>query len=361
MNFGCFAIVAVNGLALTFNVRARYYVFFLVIILPAVLGAKEFGIQGYIVDSTGKPTVGANIDSFWSANGIRSSDVTALNNTKNDEELRTYWTHVGEMVPFKSEHSCKSDIDGSFKLTIDDDCHAVMAIDRLQKTGGIAILRKGREEEPIEIRLLPLIHVQGTLKCVVTNKAPYWSHVYISVPSDPERPLDCLRLVSCGSFDGQFEFELPAGPYVLNAYGESIRKQKEDIDVRAIPDLTLTLRPSMSVVDLGALQLVPSLSLDRRKDMAQLDGTWGDYTKHYGETPPNWHVTDALGVNKDVNVADFKGKWLLIDFWAMNCPPCLGENLPRLMKFYDEHEAQRKQFEIVSICVDVDGELEILQ
>ena len=30
------------------------------------------------------------------------------------------------------------------------------------------------------------------------------------------------------------------------------------------------------------------------------------------------------------------------------------------MKFYDDHKAQRDQFEIISICIDYDGELKTL-
>jgi thiol-disulfide isomerase/thioredoxin len=62
-------------------------------------------------------------------------------------------------------------------------------------------------------------------------------------------------------------------------------------------------------------------------------------------------------VSKDARIADFRGKWVLIDFWGLSCRPCLSKGLPELMKFYEEHAAQRDQFEILSICIDYDGEL----
>ena len=38
--------------------------------------------------------------------------------------------------------------------------------------------------------------------------------------------------------------------------------------------------------------------------------------RHVGKAPPPWHVTDARGVNKEVQLADFKGKWVLLEFWG---------------------------------------------
>jgi thiol-disulfide isomerase/thioredoxin len=72
---------------------------------------------------------------------------------------------------------------------------------------------------------------------------------------------------------------------------------------------------------------------------------------------PNWHITDARGVTKSVQPADFKGKWLLVDFWGFSCRPCMKTGVPKLIKFYEDHASQRDRFEIVAICLDPDGEL----
>jgi peroxiredoxin len=66
-----------------------------------------------------------------------------------------------------------------------------------------------------------------------------------------------------------------------------------------------------------------------------------------GKPVPSITLPDTSG--KNVSVASFKGKWLLIDFWASWCAPCRQEN-PNVLKAFKQFNA--KNFTILGISLD---------
>jgi thiol-disulfide isomerase/thioredoxin len=64
---------------------------------------------------------------------------------------------------------------------------------------------------------------------------------------------------------------------------------------------------------------------------------------------PDFAETDLDG--KPISVGGFKGKVVLVDFWATWCGPCRGE-LPNVIATYKKHHADG--FEIIGVSLDSD-------
>jgi len=52
---------------------------------------------------------------------------------------------------------------------------------------------------------------------------------------------------------------------------------------------------------------------------------------------------------KQHNLVDYRGKWVLVNFWATWCPPCLKE-IPDLMALHNEHKD--KDLVVIGIATD---------
>jgi thiol-disulfide isomerase/thioredoxin len=52
---------------------------------------------------------------------------------------------------------------------------------------------------------------------------------------------------------------------------------------------------------------------------------------------------------KSHRLSDYRGKWVLVNFWATWCPPCLRE-IPELTRLHNAH--QKKDLVVIGIAMD---------
>jgi peroxiredoxin len=90
------------------------------------------------------------------------------------------------------------------------------------------------------------------------------------------------------------------------------------------------------------------------KEMKELLGPLEEYEKAQaataeGAVAPDFTLPTADG--SEATLSQFRGKYVLVDFWASWCQPCRKEN-PNVVKAFKEFNA--KGFEVISVSVDRD-------
>jgi thiol-disulfide isomerase/thioredoxin len=84
-------------------------------------------------------------------------------------------------------------------------------------------------------------------------------------------------------------------------------------------------------------------SSQQQPDQSSSGNSW------VGKTVPDLVMPDLNG--KDLSISSFRGKYLLIDFWASWCGPCRMEN-PNVVKAYNDFKG--KNFIILGVSLDKD-------
>ena len=109
----------------------------------------------------------------------------------------------------------------------------------------------------------------------------------------------------------------------------------QDIDVAEVDPLFEQLTPTVKSYP-SALLFKERIDVARRTNIGQMAA---DFTQN-----------DTLG--NPVTLSSFRGKYVLIDFWASWCGPCRSEN-PNVVKAYNKYKD--KGFSILGVSLDRQG------
>lgn len=188
---------------------------------------------------------------------------------------------------------------------------SLFATDAEGKRGAAVVVRKPGDSATLTLR--PLVPVRYSLRIEDWEGAPPFLNITIA----PKGGTHVLTLPS--HLSG--EVPLPPGDYVLEI-------SSVDTVSRAVP---FSVKSGKGIVDLGAFDLKK-----------------GPLARRYGKPAPPLTVTETIGVSPKITLADYRGKWIFIDFWGWWCPPCVQKSLPDSVAFYDSHPEWRDRFQMLA-------------
>lgn len=224
----------------------------------AALG-EDKAVNGTVVDAKGQPVAGAEIAVGWKCGG-------------KDRQL-------------EPSQKIKTDRTGRFmgNVPCDEGPVAIMALAKDRKSGAVKVASLADLGKTIKLELAPLVKTAGKLELGDFAAPPKKIDLEIRVmPED-------VSLIRYDSESTTVELALPVGSYKLMASAADAEPSGTEFDLDA----------DEPEYDFGKVSIEPKA------------GKGAD-----GGKEPFFKITDAIGVSKDMKLADYKGKWVLIDFWG---------------------------------------------
>jgi RNA polymerase sigma factor (sigma-70 family) len=237
-------------------------------------------------------------------------------------------------VPF----AVTADSQGRFQAERELDPLVVCAKSPDGKLG--AIVEVGAEDPEIVIALAPTATATGLLLDVggqpaANQKLEWGRRVYV----DKENLASMICFAPLVVTDSTGRFTLPA-LVVGQEYEISLLKKN-------VYEAAGAVRPEKAgAIDLGTLRA----GADHPKSLASAEemSSFRKNAPDAGTVAPPVEATTLEG--KPLSLANFKGKYVLLDFWATWCGPCIGE-IPNLQAVYDGF-GKDERFAILSVSVD---------
>jgi thiol-disulfide isomerase/thioredoxin len=244
-------------------------------------------VAGRVVDSGGKPVIGAVISSRWNFQGVEASAIPAGPRAVTDASGHFSPLWVGRSV----------------------DKLAVMVYDSVRRQGALLALTRADLTKPLIVKLRPLQRVYLDLRGPRSIQQAY-AQATLNTQ---------YGVFVAGVFVRSGLLLLPPGNYELLTTIEG----------------TSSRRLSFSVIDSEVRLPVIELHLS-------------PMVQHYGHGTPE--VATLLDMDQSpYNIGDLRGRWTLLYFWADWCSPCVNVGVPKLIAFAQEHSGLHDQFRIIAV------------
>lgn len=224
------------------------------LLLAASAAPAETTIKGTVVDADGKPVAGADVGTNWDLG-----------------------------MDAKPYDGVKTADDGTFALTLKyySPPAALLAMDAARGTGAAVVVASDDAAKPQTLRLAPLVPVKGEFAC--TDETVSIAGISI------QWQVGKARAGNLYTTETKWSAKLPPGAWSFWTFNNDLAPFARDFDIGA----------DAKDVDLGTMKIAPAT-----------------LTTLQGKPFPDWKVSAARGVDKAVQPKDYKGKWLLVEFWG---------------------------------------------
>ena len=151
------------------------------------------------------------------------------------------------------------------------------------KLGGYVVFDRSHEGGIVELKLAPTVTLLANHTCSELPSALKYSITELSLE---DLSYSCIGFHTRSQ---RIEFPVPRGDWLIRRYGKSFaRRPNEKLQVHGD-----------SPLDLGNVNFEPN-GLEKTR----------------GTIAPELSFADVRGLPADLQIADFRGKWLLLAFWG---------------------------------------------